>query len=487
MAGAKPASPDRWLVPVVFLVNFLVFYVGANPLMDDSDVPWHLATGRLLLSTHHLPRTDPWSFASNGAPWYILSWAWDVILGAVEQCIGIFGVFLFTVGVCAGLMAFLTKRLLALDIALPAVFLVLLAASLSLLDFITARPHLAGYVLVMAFHSILHDSRKSKDYGSLKFLPPLMLLWVNAHGSFIAGFIILGAFVAEAFLTKKRQWLNRLIAISFACFVAALMNPYSLDVATGAMRTLGGAAIKYTVEWLPFTFSFNIGLSAWLVLFLIGSNLRAKTAPMADKILAVAWLIAMLYIVRNGALCILLSAPYLAACFDEQTRGLREERKPSKTLAFMQGQPIQRVWAACILITFFFSMTMTLVPHQNKIMSDNVSVTDAIDFAKEHYPKNHYLTDFNFGGQVIYYTDGKLPFFMDSRAGTAYSEQAMLDYLDFLFQQPDWEKKMAAYGIDAIMVSNTSKFSIGYRGGLQHDRWKLVFAGRNANVYIARP
>ena len=27
--------------------------------MDDSDVPWHLATGKLLLQTHHLPDHRP--------------------------------------------------------------------------------------------------------------------------------------------------------------------------------------------------------------------------------------------------------------------------------------------------------------------------------------------------------------------------------------------------------------------------------------------
>ena len=41
-----------WLVPVVFLATLLAFYRMAQPLMNDNDVPWHLATGTWLLQTH---------------------------------------------------------------------------------------------------------------------------------------------------------------------------------------------------------------------------------------------------------------------------------------------------------------------------------------------------------------------------------------------------------------------------------------------------
>ena len=76
---------------------------------------------------------------------------------------------------------------------------------------------------------------------------------------------------------------------------------------------------------------------------------------------------------------------------------------------------------------------------------------------------------------------------MDSRAATAYGEPAILDYLDFMQQRPDWEEKMADRGVDALMIGNRSKFVENYAQGHLQGRWKLVFAGKNASVYIARP
>jgi hypothetical protein len=104
-----------------------------------------------------------------------------------------------------------------------------------------------------------------------------------------------------------------------------------------------------------------------------------------------------------------------------------------------------------------------------------------------NYPTYRYLTDFNFGGQVIYRSGGKLPFFMDSRAGTVYSEDAIGDYLEFMWQNEGWEARLAKYNINAIMISNKSLFAQSFEKGQYQDHWQLVFAGKRANVYIARP
>ena len=508
---------SSFLVPLIFLIVFTVYYVTATPLMDDSDVPWHLATGKLLLKTHHVPTTDPWSFASNGQPWYLLSWIWDALLGATERCFGLFGVLVVVLAISASIPALIAGQLLRTRAALPAIFFTVMIASLCIMDFITARPHLGGYVMALVFYVVLHTSRSSsrlrgeleggdphvlnvpnhhphltspasgggKDWWLL-WLPPLMLVWANMHGSFIAGFSVLGAFVIEAYATKQLVWLKRLIVILLACGVCAAINPYGLDVILGAMRSINGVAEKYNTEWLPFAFSASAGVSAWLILFILASNLRGSRAPIADKILAVGWLVGMFFAMRNGPIFIILSAPYLATCLDEATESLREVRAPSSFMLLMQRQPLMRVWLACIVIFVLFVSVAAALPHQDKIASEDRSVSDAIDYALEHYPAQRYLTDYNFGGQVIYRAGGKLNFFMDSRAGTVYSRDAMADYLEFMWQHDDWEQRLSHYGVNALMIGNQSLFAKSYANGQHQDRWQLVFAGKRANVYIGK-
>ena len=474
---------SSWIVPLVFLINCLVYYCTATPLLDDSDVPWHLATGRLLLETHHVPTTDPWSFASGGQPWYLLSWIWDLLLGITEQVSGTFGVLLLVLAISAAIPALIARHLLRTGVSLPAIFFTVMIAALSIMDFITARPHLSGYVMTLVFYCILHRSRdNSVKYGVLSWLPPLMLIWANMHGSFIAGFSVLGAFIIEAFITKKTAWLKQLIVISLLCVICAAINPYGLDVMLGALKTLNGSAKQYTLEWLPFSFSASTGISAWIIIFIMASNLRGSRASIADKILAVGWLVGTFFVMRNGPIFIILSAPYLATCIDEATEGFRETRAPSSFMLFMQRQSIRKVWCFTAAVLGAGAGFANSLPHEEKILSADMSVSDAIDYATAHYPDHKYLTDFNFGGQVIYRTYGKLPFFMDSRAGTVYSESAINDYLDFMWQRDGWEEKLARYGINAIMISKNSRFATG-----PTPHWQLVFAGKRANVYIARP
>jgi len=479
---------SSFIVPLIFLINLVVYYITATPLLDDSDVPWHLATGRLLLHTHHVPTTDPWSFASAGQPWYLLSWIWDLILGITEQSFGLFGILVLVITISAAIPAAIAGHLLRIGVALPAIFFTVMIGSLCIMDFITARPHLSGYVMALVFYLILHCSRENAArYGKLLWLPPLMLIWANMHGSFIAGFSVLGAYIIEAFATKNKAWLKRLLIVSAACTICAAINPYGFDVIIGAMKTMNGSAKQYTIEWLPFAFSASTGISAWLILFILVNNLRGSRAPLADKILATGWMIGTFFVMRNGPIFIILSAPYLAICLEEATEGLREIRPPSPFMLFMQRQNIRTVWLATLAAFLVFVGIASHLPNDDKYISEDMSVSDAIDYATQHYPTHHYLTDFNFGGQVIYRTDGKLPFMMDSRAGTVYSEQAMQDYLDFMWQNDGWEERLKTYGINAIMISNKGLFAKAFEKNQYHDHWQLVFAGKRANVYIARP
>lgn len=487
MAGAAKARlPELWVPPLLFVITFIVYYLSTQALMDDPDVPWHLATGRLILETGRIPDKDPFSFAADQT-WYLLSWVWNLLLGVTEKAFGVFGVLVGVLAMTAGLVSLLAWHLIRMRVSLSTVFFISMVAALCMQDFITARPHLAGYALAFVFYLICNGSRGKDRYGALLALPPLMLLWANTHGSFIAGFTVLGAFAAEAFASKQPAWLKRLLAVSAASFVLSLVNPYGLEVSIGALKTLAGTAKGHTVEWLPFAFTASTGISTWLVLFILSSNLRFAAAPLADKVLAVAWLLACMLIMRNGPIFVLLSAPYVAACVEAATADLREQRAESRFIRFMQRWEPCQLWLAAVVTVVVFALAAAQLPHEEKLLSESQSVSDAIDYAAEHYPEHRYLADFNYGGQVIYRTFGKLAFMMDSRAGTVYSEEAILDYINFMYLAPGWEEALRKYGINALLVAKNLRFSKAYENGEFHGQWQLVFAGKVANVYIARP
>lgn len=478
--------PELWVPPLLFAINFIVYYICTQPLMDDPDVPWHLATGRLLLETGSVPVRDPWSFAAD-EKWYLLSWVWNLLLGVTEKISGLFGVLLMTIGITAGLVSALAWQLIRMKVSLSTVFFISMVSALCMLDFITARPHLSGYVLSFVFYLILYRHRENEQWKGVWWLAPLMLLWANTHGSFMAGFAVLGCFITEAFFTRRFSWLKTLLAVLGVCAVLATLNPYGLEVTIGALKTLAGTAKGHTVEWLPFNFTASTGISTWLVLFILCSNLRFAKVGVSEKLLAVSWFIACMLIMRNGPMFVMLSAPYVARCMDEAIEGLQEQRKASVFIGFMEKRTPATLWAVAVAAVLVFSTVAGKLPHHDKLISEGADVSDAIDYAMAHYPEHKFVTDFNFGGQVIYRTFGKLPFMMDSRAGTVYSEEVMNDYINFLYQKPGWEEAFLKRGVNGLIISGNLRFAQAYENGEFHKRWKLVFTGIGAKVYIARP
>lgn len=478
---------DGWLAPVIFLASLVAFYFGTMPLFDDPDMPWHLATGKLLLETKTLPATDPWSFASGGTTWFLLSWIWNIILGVIESTTGTFSVFIFGVVWCAALMGILTQHLVNRGIDRFAVVPTMLLAIIAMVEFAPARPQLMGYAMTLAFVHILHASRDNDGYGKLLLLPLLMLVWANAHGSFIVGFTILAAYFIESNYAMDKAWRSRLFKISVLCGITAMMNPYNMEIISGAMQTLDSDAKNYLIEWQSFTYGKSVGISAWLVVFILYSNFRNKEIPLADKIISFLWLIGAFLVIRNGAIFVLVSAPYLASCVSVQMRGIRKDLPPSPMISLLEKQPAKRLWALAITAAAAFSIAANALPHESRFQTETNSIFDVIDYVQKHEPNRRFLSDYDFGGQIIYKTGGKIPFFMDSRSNTAYSSKEMQNYLAFWLLQPGWEEKIKSYGINGIIIRSNSLFSQAYENGQYHDRWKLVFAGTAASVYISVP
>jgi len=98
----------------------------------------------------------------------------------------------------------------------------------------------------------------------------------------------------------------------------------------------------------------------------------------------------------------------------------------------------------------------------------------------------HFYSDYSFGGQIIYHTAGKLHYFMDSRAVTAYSDEAMKEALDFLRLKDGWQDALKKRNLNGLIIGRNTGFAGSYDKGLFRDRWTLVFAGKRANVYVAR-
>src|ERR1700694_454491 len=256
MPSAEPSSSAlRFLLPSVrdIIFIFLFWSFLAWPLSNrpraDPDIGWHIRTGELILATHSLPRTDPFSSTMQCQPWFAWEWLYDILLGILHQACGLNGVVWLCAWLVAAIFALFLAQLLQRGTGLPlAIVLMLLAVAASTIH-LYARPHIVSWLFsLLWFVALEHweswerwerDENGSLPRWLLWFFPASMLLWVNLHGGWLFGIALLGIYTLSAFVESIRAQKNdalaairaghraRAMAVAWMASAAAtLVNPF---------------------------------------------------------------------------------------------------------------------------------------------------------------------------------------------------------------------------------------------------------------------
>ena len=253
MTPEQPSSSAlRFLVPSVrdIIFIFLFWSLLAGPLSNrplaDPDIGWHIRTGELILATHSLPRTDPFSSTMEGQPWFAWEWLYDILLGILHRACGLNGVVWLCALLVAAIFALLLSQLLQRGTGLLlAIVLMLLAEAASAIH-LYARPHIVSWLFSLLWFVALERWERwdGREQGSLPqwipwFFPASMLLWVNLHGGWLFGIALLGIYAVAAFVENVRAQNNdpfaairiahraRAMAVAWmVSAVATLVNPF---------------------------------------------------------------------------------------------------------------------------------------------------------------------------------------------------------------------------------------------------------------------
>jgi hypothetical protein len=257
VAAAAPGTPvpaDRrlhWGPPT--LAAGVLALAAARPIGDNSFLT-HLATGRVLLD-RGWPQGNPF-LASAPDDFPIPSWWWSGLLAVAEQVAGHAGIRLLTVALAA-LLGVLVVRLAAGRDGLVASVLPPAVAVLVLLPFVTPRPHLAGFLLLGVALVVRGERRR------WWWLIPVFATWVNVHGTWLYGLVVLGLVAGADLLDgphgRRRSGLRRDAALLggavLGVAVGGALYPERFRLVGLPLEQLGGGAAREVIraynEWRP--------------------------------------------------------------------------------------------------------------------------------------------------------------------------------------------------------------------------------------------
>ncbi|HVT07129.1 MAG TPA: hypothetical protein VHO67_06710 [Polyangia bacterium] len=278
-----------------------------------SDTYWHLRAGQEIWQTLHVPLADHYSYTAEGRFWPNHEWLWQALSYALHRGGGFPLLEAGGAAIVTGAVA-LMYRLMVGSIGTRALLIVL---GLPLVSCAWAlRPQLITQLMLMAVLWLLSRER-------YRWLPPLFLVWANAHGGVAMGGVVL-AVVTPAALARARggaaadvRRARALAVVTPLCALATLATPLGIRLWTAIAVSIreshdnGIAEWRSSLELGPFQITFWVLAGAFVVLVLARRR-RLRAASWADLVI---WLAALVIFplavlaVRNTTLFLLVATP----------------------------------------------------------------------------------------------------------------------------------------------------------------------------------
>jgi tetratricopeptide (TPR) repeat protein len=202
-SGIGPSSIGITLYVVIFF-SFLLYFLIQWPIIGlDTDLWYHLNSGRFIITHHSIPHTSFFSFIDPPREYTDYYWFFQALVYQIYSLGGYFGLVLLRTGLylftITLVLLYLFKNRQQIN---PYVLLILftLYAFVLFFRFELVRPHAFSYLLIILFLYIL-EYQAGKSF----LLLPLAILWINLHGiEYPVMLLILLAYLSEWLFNRRR-------------------------------------------------------------------------------------------------------------------------------------------------------------------------------------------------------------------------------------------------------------------------------------------
>jgi hypothetical protein len=257
------------------------FTIIVPTALRDGDTGWHLATGAWIVAHGRVPTTDPFSFTATGRPWVAHEWLSELAMYASYRAAGWSGLIVLIGTAMAALFALVAcevRRWLSPRASVVALLMLVTGVLPSLL----ARPHVLALPLLAGWTIVLLHARERDRPPALGFAL-VMLVWANAHGSFVFGLALVGVFALEALITAAPSDRRRVVlgwgAFGAVCAISATATPAGFDGLIFPFYVDRLKLLAHLNEWRPADFATFSGFEAILLATLAILLLRPVRIP----------------------------------------------------------------------------------------------------------------------------------------------------------------------------------------------------------------
>jgi hypothetical protein len=470
----------------VMLGSLLVagIFVSVREFTVDGDLWWHIKVGRTILATHQWPTKDVYSFTAHGMPWMAYEWVGEVLLAAVQRAWGLRGLLALNLALGAAVVLALYALATLRSGNSKSAFLACGIVLYFTVVFFTLRPQMLAYVFLVLTLIILERFRQGRS-GPLWLLPPLFLLWVNTHGTFVVGLFAVGVYTLSGLFEfrsnglESRRWTAaqrlQLESAFLASLVALTVTPYGPKLAAFPVDMAFSHPTISTsiVEWLPMPFNSPPGklLLALLVGFALAQVSLGLTWQLAEFTLFLCGLVAACLHARLVLIFVPFCTPLLAVILSRWVPPYEPEKDKLAINAVV-------IMAIVFGITLFF-------PSRKQLESRVAEQwpVKAVQYLQQHPPPLPMFNAYAYGGYLIYALDGRIKVFIDGRTDLYDQIGVLADHGRISRVDPIALHLLEVYNVQSCLIDRNEALGTLLAA---LPRWQKVYADGQSALFVRK-
>ena len=480
---------------IIFVAILVVLMLNvAEGLLGDGDTGYHIRTGEFVLDAGQIPREDIFSFITPTLSWTAHEWLSEVVMALIYRASGLTGIVVFFAILLATThwLLYALLRTKCDDIILCTVITVL--ATLTASSHWLARPHLFSLPLLLIWHHLL-DRFQYNDQRTLKYLPILMLLWVNLHGGFMLGIVLLTIYLAgnlvysltesPASALRHRAKAKALVLTMFLTIGACFVNPVGGEIFWFPFRVTSDRFIMdWVVEFMSPNFHHDLPFKYMFIAAIAALALARTRLNLIEAALFILVSYMALYSVRHVSVFAIVVAPILLRISSGIVSGLPRTlsdfyQARRKVFADLDAQLDGKLWPATALFLVF---SLTLVGTLRVTFNDKIFPVAAVEFLKRETLSGKMFNNDEFGDYLIFSAWPQYKVFTDGRSDM-YGEKHGSPYLKVAGVQPGWKQILLRYDISWTFFQTQSALTAAL---LDQPDWQPIYSDKVASIFVKK-
>ena len=435
----------------------------------SPDLFFHLKEGGRVLTEGRLPLVEEYSYTRAGKEMVATEWLSGAAFAALFRAGGYAAVAAFSTLLISAALWLMTRAWDEAGPPEPLRALIAALAAFAFLNFALAKVQnftFFFFALFLYWARLWERGRRWTPWAMAAALVP----WVNLHGGFLLGWVLLGGVCGRDFLeTRRLRALAPWALGTFACFIhpngaTAFVYPIWFFFAAPAGRSL-------ILEWMP----LGPAWSATPYALLLALFLAARTDRLRGRF------------------------PWAALVFVFLVMGLRT-RKMLPFFTLGAGAAMGLAWtratlgrvrsSACLAGALAFLLAIGAVETgEARALAPLGPVSDierefprvAAEKDAALYPGRRLFHPYNWGGYLLYKIAPGVPVFIDGRLDPYWT--LLDDYEVLISAAPGWERLAAAYGVETALLPEGSPLAKALDAS---PNWKAVGTDGRAKLFARR-